>query len=78
MAQPEKTFRQGSCSASVFVNGIKKNGKDIPVRNVAIQRSYKDTDGWKNTNSYSANDLPKLILVAVKAYNHLTAKEGAE
>ena len=79
MAKPEKTFRQGSCSASAFVNGIKKNGKDIEMKKVSVQRSYKERDGsWKNTNSYGVNDLPKLALVASKAYDYLTAKEGIE
>ena len=78
MAQPEKTFRQGSCSASVFVNGIEKNGKSIELKKVTVQRSYKGMDGWKNTNSYGINDLPKLALVANKAYEYLTAKEGPE
>ena len=78
MAQPEKTFRQGSCSAAVFANGIQKNGKTIQMRKVSVQRSYKDKDGWKNTNSYGINDLPKLALVANKAYDYLTSKEGSE
>ena len=79
MARPEKTFRQGSCSASVFVNGIRKNGKTIEMKKVSVQKSYKDKDGtWKNTNSYGINDLPKLALVANKAYDYLTAKEGPE
>lgn len=77
MAQPEKTFRQGACSASIFVNGINKNGKDIEIPKVALQRGYKDKDGnWQTTNSYGINDLPKLIVAANKAYDYLTAKEG--
>ena len=60
MAQPEKTFRQGSCSASIFANEIQKNGKRIKMQRVSVQRSYKDQEGWKNTNSYGINDLPKL------------------
>jgi len=78
MARPEKTFRQGSCSASVFANTITKNGKPVQMQKVSVQKSYKDKDGWKNTNSYDINDLPKLALVANKAYDYLTAKEGPE
>ena len=76
MAQPEKSFRQGSCSASVFPNEIQKNGKTIQMPKFSVQKSYKDKDGWKNTNSYGINDLPKLALVAQKAYEYLTAREG--
>jgi hypothetical protein len=78
MVQPEKNFRQGSCSASVFSNEIRKNGKTMKMQSVSIQRSYKNGDGWKNTNSYGVNDLPKLIIAAGKAYDYLTAREGAE
>lgn len=78
MGQPVKTFRQGSCSASVFSNEIKKNGKTIPMQKVSVQKNYKAGNEWKSTNSYDVNDLPKLALVASKAYDCLTSKEGAE
>ena len=79
MAQPEKRFKHGACSATVFVNGIKKNGRDIEMKTVSLQRTYKDKDGnWQSTNSYGINDLPKLILAASKAYDYLTSKESAE
>ncbi len=76
MSEPEKTFNQGSCSAAIFANEIKQNGKTAIIRNVAIQKSYKDKDGnWKSTNSYAVSDLPKLVLVATKAYDYLTLKK---
>lgn len=79
MAQPEKSFRQGACAASIFANEIEKNGKPILVPKVSIQRRYRDKDGkWQSTNSYGVNDLPKLIIVASKAYDYLTAKEDTE
>jgi hypothetical protein len=76
MAEPEKTFNQGSCRAAVFANEIKQNGKTAIFRNVAIQKRYKDKDGnWQNTNSFGVNDLPKLVLIATKAYDYLTLKK---
>jgi len=76
MAEPEKTFNQGSCRAAVFANEIKQNGKTAIVRNVAIQKRYKDKDGnWQNTNNFGVNDLPKLVLIATKAYDYLTLKK---
>lgn len=75
--KPVKIFRQGSCSASVFANEVRKNGKSFPMQKVSVQKSYKDGDEWKNTSSYDINDLPKLALVASKAYEFLTCKEGA-
>jgi len=79
MTQPEKSFRQGACSASIFANEIEKNGKPILMPKVSIQRRYKDKSGkWQSTNSYGINDLPKLIVAASKAYDYLTTKEDAE
>ncbi|MFX1453075.1 MAG: hypothetical protein ACFFCM_19730 [Promethearchaeota archaeon] len=76
MAEPEKTFSQGSCRASIFGNEIKQNGKTAIVKKVSIQKRYRDKDGnWKNTNSFAINDLPKLALVATKAYDYLTSKQ---
>ena len=76
MAEPEKSFNQGSCRGAVFANEIRQNGKTAIVRNVAIQKRYKDKDGnWQNTNSFGVNDLPKLILIATKAYDYLTMKK---
>lgn len=74
MAKPEKTFENGSCSASVFINNVKVKGeqKDIPM--VTINRRYLDKNKeWKRTNVFRVNDLPKLELVARKAYNYLTS-----
>ena len=74
MSQPEKNFKQGCCSASVFVNEISRNGKTMEVKNVVLQRSYKDRNNkWQSTNSFGANELPKVIVAATKAYDYLTA-----
>jgi len=78
MSEPIKTFEQGSCKAAIFANEIKQNGNTSTVRNVTIQKRYMDKDGnWQNTSSFGVNDLPKLVLVAEKAYDYLTwRKEG--
>lgn len=76
MPESEKTFNQGSCRAAIFANEIKQNGKIAIVKKVAIQRRYRDKSGnWQNTNSFGVNDLPKLALVATKAYDYLTSKK---
>lgn len=76
MPEPEKTFNQGSCRAAIFANEIKQDGKTAIVKKVAIQKRYKDKNGnWQNTNSFGVNDLPKLVLVATKAYDYLTLKK---
>ena len=76
MSEPEQTFNQGSCRAAVFANEIKQNGETTTVKNVSIQKRYMDKDGkWQSSNSFGVNDLPKLALVAIKAYDYLTGKK---
>ena len=77
MAKPEKKFKCGAVEAAVFVNEVNKNGNKLKLKKVSIQKRYKNTDDeWKSTNSYDANDLPKLMLVADEAYRYLTLSNG--
>ncbi len=79
MAQPEKKYKAGACTASVFANEIKTDKGTAKVRSVALQRSYKDKEGnFQNTTSFRANDIPKAILTLSKAYDYLVSDEGAE
>ncbi len=73
--QPEKRFRQGNCTASVFANKVMKDGQEIMTRNVVLQKIYLDKDGsWQATNSFGKNDLPKVIRAAEKAFDYLTTE----
>ena len=77
MAKPEKKFKCGAVEAAVFVNEINKNGNKLKLKKVSIQKRYKNADDeWKSTNSYDANDLPKLKLVADEAYRYLSLSNG--
>ncbi len=74
---PEKKFRAGAISATVWSNDrVSKTGEAINMSTVALERSYKDKEGnWKRTNSLTLNDLPKAALVLNKAYEYLTLRE---
>ena len=75
MAQPEKTFRIGHCSASVFVNTGKERERSF--RSVVIQRSYKDdSDEWKTSSSFGLADLPAAIHVLRLAFDHVAQHEA--
>ena len=61
----------------MFVNEIEKNGQKIKLKKVSIQKRYMTAEEeWKSTNSYDANDLPKLKLVAEEAYRYLVLNQG--
>jgi len=70
MNQPEKKFRAGAISATVWKNtGTRQNGEETIFRTISLERSYKDKSAnWKTTNSFRINDLPKAELVLKQAY----------
>ena len=69
--QPEKKFRAGGVSATVWQNKSEKGD----YATITLSRTYMDKDkNWKETNSYKVSDLPKVALVLHKAYEHLQLK----
>ena len=74
--KPEKVFRIGSVSASVFVNEIDTEGGKRRVRNVAIQRRYRDGDEWKSSSSFSLGELPQATVVLELAMKHVADAEA--
>lgn len=76
---PEKKFRIGPISATIWKNQTEKNGSIVEYRTVSFERSYQNKNGdWANTNSLRVNDLPKAVLVLQKAYEYLAIKDTDE
>ena len=76
--QPEKKFRAGVISATVWLNQgqSKKTGDISAYRTISLQRGYKDKNNqWQNTASLRINDLPRAALVLTKAYEYLVTKQ---
>ena len=69
--QPEKKFKAGAVSATVWKNHSEKGD----YNSIQLDRVYKDKDGWKRTSSFSAQDLPKAMLVLHKAYEFIVSKD---
>ena len=70
---PEKKFRAGAVSATVWVNqGQNQAGEPTEYKTISLDRNYTDKDGkWQSTNSFRINDLPKAKLALEKAYEFL-------
>jgi hypothetical protein len=71
---PEKQFRAGAISASIWKNRVTgKDGQPAEFMNVTFQRRYKDKDSdeWKTSSSLKAMDLPKAVVVLNKAYEYI-------
>ena len=74
--KPEKVFRIGSVSASVFVNEVKSDGGKREIRNVNLQRRYRDGDEWKSSTSFGLGDIPQAIAVMEMAMKHVADQEA--
>lgn len=73
---PEKTYRIGLVSASVFVNEIDGDGGKRTIRNVNLQRRYRDGDTWKSSSSFGLADLPAALRVLQLAAEHVEREEA--
>jgi hypothetical protein len=73
MNKPEKTFRIGYCSASVFLNETEDQRE---FRSVSLQRRYRDGEEWKSSSSFSLADLPHAMAVLQMAMNYLAPLEA--
>ena len=70
--RPEVSFKAWPVEAAVWKNRIvRDDGGTFDAYSVAIERSYKTDDGWKKTTRFRVDDLPKVMLVAQKAFEHI-------
>jgi len=77
MAKPEKTFRAGVCSTSVFVNEKTTENGPVNFPSVAFSCRYwdKSENKWKDSSSMSPNEVARAIVVLQKALEHCVLKE---
>ena len=71
--QPEKKFRVGGISATVWNNNARgKDGEPTVYKTVTLDRAYKDSSGaWQSANSLRMNDVPKALMALDAAYRYL-------
>ncbi len=76
--KPERVFRIGAVSASVFVNEIGTESGKRQMRNVSLQRRYHDDkDGeWKSSSSFGLAEMPQALSVLEMAMKHVADKEA--
>ncbi len=78
-SKPIKDFRAGTISAAVFRNEVQQEGNTTIRYSVKIQKQFRKDDGqWQNTDYYFPDDLPKLQLVADKAFEFVSLKESKD
>jgi len=74
--KPENVIRFGAISASVFTNEIDTDGGKKTIRNVKLQRRYKNGDEWKTSSSFTLADLPTAIAVLERALDYVAGREA--
>jgi hypothetical protein len=76
------TFRLRGVSAAIFPNFAKTDdGREITFHKVRLQRSYRDGEEWKQTESLGRDDLPVATLLLQRAWEFILdteAKRGKE
>jgi len=77
---PEKKFRAGAISATIWQNdGQKRDGTVSVFNTISFERGYKDKGGnWKSTTSLRTADIPRAMVVLNKAYEYLVMKHSSE
>ena len=71
MSRPEKRFRCGPITASIWAETKSVNNEMVKFYSISIDKVYKQDDAWKHTTSFAAEDLPKVALVANEAYKFI-------
>jgi len=72
--KPVKKVAAHGVTISVWENEGKN---DSTFNTIQIQRSYKDGEEWKNTDTLRLSDIPATIAALQKVYNDLVLRELA-
>jgi len=73
MVQPLTKFKAGQISAAIWENEIQaRNGGTATILKASVQRRCRDKDGnWKNSGSFSRNEIPLAIYCLQKCFEHM-------
>ena len=67
---PVHKIRNGAVNASIWRQETEKG----PMFNVTFQRTYKDGDSWKNSESFGRKDLLVLSLIAARVFEWIAGQ----
>jgi hypothetical protein len=72
--KPIKVLSCGPIKAAVWCDSKIIDDTMVDFHSIKIDKSYKDGDEWKNTNTFNVEDLPKVSVVAMEVYKFLRVK----
>lgn len=73
---PERVFRIGNVSASIFVHEVESENGNRTLRSVSLQKRYKDGDDIKYSSSFNLSELPQVLRVTELATRHVEDREA--
>ncbi|MCA8999024.1 MAG: hypothetical protein KDA80_18635 [Planctomycetaceae bacterium] len=74
--KPEKVYRIGYVSASVFVHDVETDSGKRSMRSVSVQKRYREGDNWKYASSFSLAELPQALRVLELAQQYIEVREA--
>ena len=74
--KPEKVFRIGFVSASVFAHEIEGDDGKRSLRSVNLQKRYLDGEEAKYTSSFNLSELPQALRVLQLATEYVESREA--
>lgn len=76
--KPIKSFKAGSIEASIWKQETQQDGQTVTRHSVRIQKQFRKDGNFEKTDYYFRDDLPKLILVAQKAFSFIALRTSTD
>lgn len=77
MSKPAKIFRCGPDALAIWSENKTVNGAVVELHSIKLDKSYKEGDQWKRTQSFAVEDLPKIAMLAQEAYKYLRLRTSS-
>jgi len=76
--KPIKEFKAGTVRAAIWKEDREDAGRRMVRFSVKIEKRYRDEANkeWRSTDYFFANDLPRLCLVAERAFEFIVLGES--
>jgi hypothetical protein len=75
---PEREFSAGTITAAIWRNEREHDGRTVVRYSIRLRKQYYDesTRGFRDSQYFFADELPRVQLVVSKAYEYITLKQS--
>jgi len=77
---PAKVFTCGAVKAAIWADSRVINNTVVELHSVRTDKSYKNKDSgeWRHTNTFAAENLPKVVVVAMGGYEFIRLRSSEQ